>query len=101
VGAPANHFPTPSFGAGYLLVTSAERVVAFRAPLSSLGTTTTTTSRRTTTSTSHAQAAPPHAGSASGSDTDAVIGAVLGGLVLAGGTIALVLWVRRRRMLGR
>ncbi len=31
VGAPANHFPTPSVGDGLLLVTNATQVVAFRA----------------------------------------------------------------------
>jgi hypothetical protein len=31
IGAPANHFPTPSVGAGLLLAPSANRVVAFRA----------------------------------------------------------------------
>jgi outer membrane protein assembly factor BamB len=32
VGAPANHFPTPSVGDGLLLAPSAEHVVAFAAP---------------------------------------------------------------------
>ena len=32
VGAPANHFPTPSVGAGLLLAPAADRVVAFSAP---------------------------------------------------------------------
>jgi outer membrane protein assembly factor BamB len=32
VGAPANHFPTPSLGDGLLLAPSAEHVVAFAAP---------------------------------------------------------------------
>jgi outer membrane protein assembly factor BamB len=32
VGAPANHFPTPSVGDGLLLAASAEHVVAFAAP---------------------------------------------------------------------
>ena len=31
IGAPANHFPTPSVGDGLLLAPSADRVVAFRA----------------------------------------------------------------------
>lgn len=31
IGAPANHFPTPGFGDGLLLCSSATRVVAFRA----------------------------------------------------------------------
>jgi hypothetical protein len=101
VGTPANHFPTPSFGAGYLLVTSANRVVAFRAPLSTVPTTTTSAPRRTTTSTSHALAAPAHPGGAPGSDIGAVVAAVIGGLALVGGTTALVLRVRRRRTLGR
>jgi hypothetical protein len=33
IGVPANHFPTPGFGAGLLLATSAYRVVAFAAPV--------------------------------------------------------------------
>jgi hypothetical protein len=32
VGAPANHFPTPSVGDGLLLAASAEHVVALAAP---------------------------------------------------------------------
>ena len=32
IGAPANHFPTPSVGDGLLLAASAENVVAFAAP---------------------------------------------------------------------
>ena len=32
IGAPANHFPTPSVGDGLLLAASAEQVVAFAAP---------------------------------------------------------------------
>jgi outer membrane protein assembly factor BamB len=32
IGAPANHFPTPSVGGGLLLAPAADRVVAFHAP---------------------------------------------------------------------
>jgi hypothetical protein len=32
IGAPANHFPTPSVGDGLLLAASADQVVAFAAP---------------------------------------------------------------------
>jgi hypothetical protein len=32
IGAPANHFPTPSVGDGLLLAPGADRVVAFAAP---------------------------------------------------------------------
>ena len=52
VGAPANHFPTPSVGAGLLLAPSSNRVVAFRATSSgpaTAGATTTTTSGPSTT----------------------------------------------------
>jgi polyvinyl alcohol dehydrogenase (cytochrome) len=35
IGAPANHFPTPSVGDGLLLVTSSNRVVAFHATTTS------------------------------------------------------------------
>jgi hypothetical protein len=102
VGAPANHFPTPSIGSGYLLVSSADRVIAFRATAAlPTTTTTTTTTPRRTTSTSRAEAAPTHPGSASGSDIGAIVAAVLGGLALGGGATALVLRARRRRGLGR
>ena len=42
IGAPANHFPTPSVGAGLLLAPSANRVVAFSASTAASPTTTTT-----------------------------------------------------------
>ena len=32
IGAPANHFPTPTIGAGLMLASSARNVIAFRAP---------------------------------------------------------------------
>ena len=54
VGAPANHFPTPSVGAGLLLAPAANRVVAFRATAAGPATATTATTddditRRSTT----------------------------------------------------
>ena len=48
IGVPANHFPTPSVGAGLLLAPAADRVVAFSAPSSAAATTTTTTAPATT-----------------------------------------------------
>jgi outer membrane protein assembly factor BamB len=106
VGAPANHFPTPSVGAGLLLVPTSDRVVAFRAPAAvsptSTTTATTTTTRSTTTpphttSTTHAEAAPDHPGSSSGSDAGVIAAAVVGGLALAGLATYLGLRARRRR----
>ncbi len=58
IGAPANHFPTPSVGAGLLLAPSAERVVAFRAASSAPAPTTTTTSGPSTTGPTTGPAAP-------------------------------------------
>ena len=90
VGLESNHFPTPAFGAGLMLVPSSLRVVAFAAPGDS-GTTTTsggtpTTAHRTTTSV--APAVPP-----SGWSSWATAGIVVGGLAVAGG----VVWLLTRR----
>jgi hypothetical protein len=108
VGAPANHFPTPSVGAGLLLVPAADRVVAFSAPASVSGTSTTTTTTsttstttlRSTTSTTHAEAAPTHPGSSSGSGDGVIAVAVVGGLALAGLATFVGVRTRRRRGLG-
>ena len=62
IGVPANHFPTPSVGAGLLLAPSADRVVAFTAPSSPAPQTTTTavtTTAAATTTTHHARPRPP------------------------------------------
>ena len=104
VGAPANHFPTPSVGAGLLLVPAADRVVAFsaRASVSATSTTTSTTSTttpRSTTSTTHAEASPTHPGS-SGSDAGVLAAAVVGGLAVAGLATFFGVRARRRRGLG-
>ncbi len=92
VGAPANHFPTPSVGAGLLLATSAEHVVAFR--------TTSTGSVPPTTPTSAAPAAtttsaPP----ASGGSGAAWIWVVVAGAVVVIGATIWALRRRRRRQL--
>ena len=86
VGAPSNHFPTPSVGDGLLLAASADRVVAF-------------TASPKPASASPTPSAPGHrrvvSGAASGLPAGAVAGTVIGGLVVIGG-VAWVL-VRRRR----
>ncbi len=100
VGAPANHFPTPGVGAGYLLVPTANRVVAYRAPAAAAPATTTTTTTTTPpspTPSTRAAATPAHDAGSSGSDTGVIIGAVLGALALLAAASALGLRARRRR----
>ena len=46
IGAPANHFPTPSVGAGLLLAPTADRIVAFTAASGAAAPTTTSSSPR-------------------------------------------------------
>jgi hypothetical protein len=88
IGTPANHFPTPSIGAGLLLAPSANRVVAFATTNSS--TPTRTTQPKATRSPTHV---PSKVASGGKSDSDVVVGAVLAGLVAAGA----MLWLLRRR----
>ncbi len=88
VGTPANHFPTPSVGAGLLLAPAANRVVAFRmaSAAASAGTTTTTASS-TTTST---MALPAQQ---RGTNPWVVAAAIVGGLAVLG----LLTWLLGRR----
>jgi hypothetical protein len=92
IGAPANHFPTPSVGAGLLLATSADRVVAFSAsPPGPAASTTTTAPARSATgrTTTAAPPAPP------GSTNPWVIAAaIVGSLAVVGG---LTWFLRRQR----
>lgn len=92
IGAPANHFPTPSVGAGLLLAPAANRVVAFAASPASTTATTTTTSRPATTSTRPSHAAAPTTGT----------GSSPAGWIVLGAAAAVVLgvatwWALRRR----
>jgi outer membrane protein assembly factor BamB len=88
IGAPANHFPTPSVGAGLLLAPSAERVVAFRAASSAPAPTTTTTSGPSTTGPTTGPAARP-----AGTDPWIIAAAIVGGIAVLG----LLTWLIRRR----
>ena len=94
VGAPANHFPTPSVGGGLLLAPGSDRVIAFHAISSSSAatTTTTTTSPPTSTTTTHAANTAPS--SSSGGLPAWAIALIALGVVGLGG--AAVWWVRRR-----
>jgi outer membrane protein assembly factor BamB len=92
IGAPANHFPTPSVGDGLLLAPSANRVVAFSATGSSTPTTTQPTTTKGTVSTSHETSKSKSSGSG-GVDPGVVIGIVAGCLILLAG----MGWLLRRR----
>ena len=93
VGAPANHFPTPSVGAGLLLAPTADRVVAFSAPAgAATGTTTTTAPGPTTTAPATTTSAP-----APGTGTSRwVIAAAVGGALVVVAGLAWLLLRRRR-----
>jgi outer membrane protein assembly factor BamB len=93
VGPPANHFPTPSVGAGLLLAPGSDRVVAFRATSNSPAPSTTTTTHPTTTTSTHAPKTTPPP-SSGGLPAWAIALIVLGAVALAG---LVVWWVRRRR----
>jgi polyvinyl alcohol dehydrogenase (cytochrome) len=90
IGAPANHFPTPSVADGLLLAPSAENVVAFTAPAGTVPTITPTASPEP--STSHQPHAAPTAGTHSQGPAIAAI--VVAGLVILAG---LGWFVRRQR----
>ena len=91
IGAPANHFPTPSVGAGLFLAPAADRVVAFRA--SSAVTTTTTSGPSTTVpSTSEPSTSVPPA-QASGTDPWIIAAAIGAGIAVLG----VLTWLIRRR----
>ncbi len=95
VGVPANHFPTPSVGAGLLLATGANHVVAFSAPAATTppsSPTSSTPTHPTTTVPASTTTAPAHGGS---SGAWAVAPAIAGGLVVVG--VATWTLVRRRR----
>lgn len=102
VGPVANHFPTPSVGDGFLLVPTADRVVAFRATGSPAGSTTSTTTTPATSSslppsTSSSTTAPSGRRSSSGTGLPegAVAGIVVAG-VAVGATIGYLVLRRRR-----
>jgi polyvinyl alcohol dehydrogenase (cytochrome) len=91
IGAPANHFPTPSVGAGLLLAPSAERVVAFRAASSGpapVRTTTTTSGPSTTMPSTTVPAAQP-----GGTSPWIIAAAIVGGIAVLG----VLTWLIRRR----
>jgi outer membrane protein assembly factor BamB len=85
IGAPANHFPTPSIGAGLLLAPSSNRVLAFSASTATASATTTTVPRATTTSSAPTERPP-------GANPWIIAAAIAGGLAV----LAAVAWLFRR-----
>ncbi len=91
IGTPANHFPTPSVGAGLLLAPAADRVVAFTASAAAAPSTTTTTAPTTTTGRATTTTTlPAHSGS---TNPWVIAAAVVASLVVLAG----VTWFLRRR----
>jgi outer membrane protein assembly factor BamB len=109
IGAPANHFSTPSVGDGLLLATTADHVVAFRALAAGATTTPTSAAAPTgpavtvpaTTVPATVPATAPKAASAGGGGLGAggVAGIVAGAVIVLGGAGWLV-WRSRRRRTG-
>jgi outer membrane protein assembly factor BamB len=96
IGVPANHFPTPSVGAGLLLAPSANRVVAFHATDSTTTTTPSTVQPKAPkkNDTRNHPTTPQSSGSG-GATPGVVIGIVAAALLLVAGITLLL--VRRRK----
>jgi outer membrane protein assembly factor BamB len=93
IGAPANHFPTPSAGDGLLLAASSNKVVAFQADAGG-GVASPATGNSTTTANQPAASSPDNSG---GPSPAAIGGIVVGVLLLAGGAGWFVWRIRTRR----
>jgi outer membrane protein assembly factor BamB len=95
IGAPANHFPTPSVGDGLLVAPTQNRLVAFAATAPGTSTTSPTATSTTTT------AARSHPAHSSGSAAGGLPAAAMAGIVAAGvvviGAIGWLLLRRRAR----
>jgi outer membrane protein assembly factor BamB len=94
IGAPANHFPTPSVGDGVFLAAAAKDVVAFHAATNGEAAATTTSSAPTTSTTRSAASAEQPA-AAGGTPAGVIVAIALAALAVVGG--AVLLWRRARR----
>jgi hypothetical protein len=94
IGAPANHFPTPSVGDGVFLAAAARDVVAFQAATNGEAGVTTTTSAPPTSITGNGASSKPPASTA-GTPAALTVAIVLGALAVVGG--AAWFWRRTRR----
>jgi outer membrane protein assembly factor BamB len=103
IGAPANHFSTPSVADGHLLAPSSDRVVAFAATTSGAAATSPPPTRagtvpaRGAATTGRASGDPAVTTRGGAIPTAAVVGIVLLGLALIGGIAWLSWFLRRRR----
>jgi polyvinyl alcohol dehydrogenase (cytochrome) len=88
IGAPANHFPTPSLGAGLLLAPSAQRVVAFKATTSG-----TAPAPATTTSPGPSTTVPATAVPVGGTSPWVIAAAIAGAIAV----LTVLTWLIRRR----
>jgi outer membrane protein assembly factor BamB len=96
VGAPANHFPTPSVGGGELFAAGATDVVAFHVTTTSaVGGTTTSSAPSTTTTTTRAAAISEPRTSTGGIPAAVTAAIVVGVLAVVGAVVWL--WRRTRR----
>ncbi len=93
IGAPANHFPTPSVGAGLLLAPAADRIVAFTASSAATPSTTTSTSAPATTTTAGRATTTTVPTSSGSTNPWVIVAAVVAGLVVLAG----LTWILRRR----
>jgi hypothetical protein len=89
IGAPANHFPTPSVGDGLLVAPSADRVVAFRAVP--------TAAPSPSGSTATTGGSVPVLRPTTGVDDALPPGEVAGIVVGAVAVVAVAVWLVRRR----
>jgi outer membrane protein assembly factor BamB len=94
IGAPANHFPTPSVGQGVLVAAAARDVVAFHVATNSAAPASTTSSGPATSTIPSAASSKPPA-SPGGIPAAATVAIVVGVLAVLGG--AAWLWRRTRR----
>jgi outer membrane protein assembly factor BamB len=93
VGAPGNHFPTPSVGDGLFLVPSAQRVTAFAAASPAAASSPRPATSSSAAPASSASSRPATAARGGGITGAAVAGIVVAGMVVIGG----IGWLLRRR----
>jgi hypothetical protein len=96
VGAIANHFPTPSVGAGLMLVPTANHVVAFTATASGGAATPTPLAPAPRTTAATQPRSESASGTGGGLSPGAIAGLVAGGVIVIGG-IGWLAWRRRER----